>query len=1094
MKTETFALPAGTATFLSAGTGSSHRQGELGGDDMGHGFNYADTVFSAAIDRHGGVRLIRQGRGSPSIAAFARASEAVACALDMQREGRAEELRPPPMGLHTGEAQLLGEARYFGQAVARAGRLRDLGHAGQVLLSRACADLVVDHLPPLASLADLGAHRMRDLSRPEQVYQLCHPDLGDGFPPLRSLDRHPHNLAVQLTSFVGREAAVVEVGGLLARNGLVTVTGSGGCGKTRLALQVAAEALGVLKDEVWFVDLSSLVDPGIVPAAVMAAMGAREVHDQSHTETLTTWLADRAAVVVLDNCEHVLAGASALAEVLLLSCGRLALLATSREPLGIAGEVVWRVPCLSVPGEEGPADIQSLDASEAVRLFRDRARAARPNFAITKENAPAVAAICQRLDGIPLAIELAAARARMMSVEQIAGSLADRFHLLAGGGLAAVPRQATLRASVDWSYELLPEPERALLRRLSVFASGFSLDAAEQVGAAEGVGRYDVLGLLSALVDKSLVQVNDAGDRYRLLETIRVYAAEELAGSGEEVPTRDQHLSFVADLSERAENGMRTRETVWWLSVLDAEHDNLRAALDWSLASRKPGIGACIVSAIGQYLYLHRLRTEGLRRCEDFLAHDLAPARRAELYWWAARFAMFSDHAATLRYGEALVGLGRELADDKAVARGLDHVGRVQMFSDPLAALGTFAEALATARSVGDSFTMVDCLCRTADAYHYLDRFGEALLCAEEALAIAQRSSDPWGTGFATVQVATAARELGQLERAAACCDALMAEGLADPFLAQSTRWCRGIVGVYRSDPSAAEDLAAARELAERTHDDVNLGDICGWQGALALALGREAEGCRVLEEAAALADPFRPVTGARIRCLLAEAAIRRGDLVDAGRWLDEALELPLARQLALVVRAQTRLARAKGDLQRALQLADEGMGSTRSSGAQLLVVDFLELLALLAADNGRYVEAGRLLGAVATEREHLGYARFALDRPDVELTIRNIGSALGPPGFLAAWSDGTSLSLDDAVGYARRRRGPRGRPRSGWASLTPTERKVAELVVEGLSNEGIGARMFVSTATVKSHLNHVFGKLGVTNRRQLADAARANA
>ena len=220
---------------------------------------------------------------------------------------------------------------------------------------------------------------------------------------------------------------------------------------------------------------------------------------------------------------------------------------------------MWRVPCLSVPGEEAPADIQSLDASEAVRLFRDRARAARPNFAITKENAPAVAAICQRLDGIPLAIELAAARARMMSVEQIAGSLADRFHLLAGGGLAAVPRQATLRASVDWSYELLPEPERALLRRLSVFASGFSLDAAEQVGAAEGVGRYDVLGLLSALVDKSLVQVNDAGDRYRLLETIRVYAAEELAGSGEEVPTRDQHLSFVADLSERAENGMRTR-------------------------------------------------------------------------------------------------------------------------------------------------------------------------------------------------------------------------------------------------------------------------------------------------------------------------------------------------------------------------------------------------------------------------------------------------------------------------------------------------------------------------------------------------------
>jgi DNA-binding CsgD family transcriptional regulator len=414
------------------------------------------------------------------------------------------------------------------------------------------------------------------------------------------------------------------------------------------------------------------------------------------------------------------------------------------------------------------------------------------------------------------------------------------------------------------------------------------------------------------------------------------------------------------------------------------------------------------------------------------------------------------------------------------------------MFSDPLAALGTFGEALATARSVGDSFTVVDCLCRTADAYHYLDRFGEALRCAEEALATAQRACDPWGTAFAMVQVATAARELGELDRAAACCDALMAESRNDLFFAQSAQWCRGIVGVYRSEPSAAEDLAAARELAERTRDDVDLGDICGWQGALALALGQEAEGCRVLEEAVALADPFRPVTGARIRCLLAEAAVRRGDLVDAGRWLDEALELPSARHLALVMRAQARLARAKGDHHRALQLADEGLGSARSSGAQLLLVDFLELLALLAADNGRYIQAARILGAVATERGRLGYARFAVDQLDVELTMGDIRSALGTSGFAAAWSDGTSLSIDEADGYARRRRGRRGRPSSGWASLTPAERKVAELVVEGLTNEEIGARMFVSTATVKSHLNHVFGKLGVANRRELASVARA--
>ena len=474
---------------------------------------------------------------------------------------------------------------------------------------------------------------MHDLGRPEQVYQLAHPELRSGFPPLRSLDRHPHNLAVQLTSFVGREVAVTEVSDLLANYGLVTLTGSGGCGKTRLALQVAAETLGTRHDEAWFVDLSALADPGLVPGAVMAVMGVQEVRDQSHTETLSTCLGERGALIVLDNCEHVLAAAAALAEALVLSCGRLGILATSREPLGIPGEVVWRVPCLSVPEEQGTSDIKSLDASDAVRLFTDRARAARPNFSITDDNAPAVAAICQRLDGIPLAIELAAARVRMMSVEHIADALADRFHLLSGAGRHAIRRLATLRASVDWSYELLPEPERALVRRLSVFAGDFSLDAAEHVGAAGTLGRYDVLGLLSALVDKSLVQVNEKGDRYRLLETIRAYAAEELAGAAEDVAARDRHLSFFTELAERAEKGMWTSALPSWLFVVDAEHDNLRAAVDWSLASGQVDTGSRLVCGIGQFLFVRCVRTEGQHQCEELLAHEVAPVlpRRALL-------------------------------------------------------------------------------------------------------------------------------------------------------------------------------------------------------------------------------------------------------------------------------------------------------------------------------------------------------------------------------------------------------------------------------------------------------------------------------
>ncbi len=1085
-----FALPAGTTTFLSADVDGSASRWEAG-NEAGEAMNGMEAVFSAAVGRHGGVRLGGQREGGSFLAAFAGASEALACALDVQRELQANQLSWLRAGLHTGEAQV-SEVRYFGQAVARTKRLRDLGHGGQVLVSRASADLVADRLPAGASLTDVGPHRMHDLSRPVQVYQLCHPDLGADFPPLRSLDRHPHNLPVQLTSFVGREAAVAEVGGLLAIHGLVTVIGSGGCGKTRLALQVAAQALGARAEEAWFVDLSGLADPDLVPSAVMSAMGIQEVRDEPHTHTLTRRLADRDVLIVLDNCEHVLTAAAALVGALVRSCARLALLATSREQLGVSGEVVWRVPCLSVPEEQGAVDIKSLDAFEAVRLFGDRARSARPNFAITDDNAPAVAAICQRLDGIPLAVELAAARARMMSAERIAEALADRFHLLSGPSRSAVPRQATLRASVDWSYELLTEPERALLRRLSVFAGGLTLDAAERVGAAGEVGSYEVLGLLSALVDKSLAQANEKGDRYRLLETIRAYAAEELTVSGEEHGARNRHLAFFAGLGERAEVEMATSAISSWLGVLDAELDNLRAALDWSLASGPPDTGARLLCAIVQFLHTRCLRVEGLRRCEEFLARGLAPARCAQLYRCAAGLAQNTDLAAALRFGQALADLGRELGDDRIMAWGLTQVGGVQRLAEPLVALTTLGGALATSRAVGDDHNVVSVLQWIAGANLALGRFCEALTSAEEGLATAQRLDWVPGIGFMTLKVAQVALELGDLDRTAAMARELMglADGVGDQQLTLLANYLRGVVCMYRAEPAATAALAAARELAERTHDRVNVVSICYYQGLLALALGEHEEGCRILEQAIPVADAFAPVYGARLRCLLAEAFVRRADPNRARNWLDDALGQPLTDQLDLA-RARSRVARARGDLDRARQLAGEGLEWARRCGAQIRLVDFIELLAVLAADSERYVEAGRLLAAASKERERLGYVRFAVDQLDVEVAMAKIEAALGGPGLVAAWSAGEGLSIDEAVDYARRGRGQRGRPYTGWASLTPTERSVVELVVEGLTNAEIAGRMFVSTGTVKSHLNHIYEKLGVANRRQMVAAAQ---
>jgi predicted ATPase/DNA-binding CsgD family transcriptional regulator len=1082
-----FALPPGTATFLSASV-------DARGDALGEDMSRLGAAVSAMVGRHGGVQNPNQAEAGSFLTSFARAPEAVACALEAQRELGAQQLPHLRMGLHTGEAQVRDEVRYSGHAAARAGHLADLGHGGQVLLSRACADLVAGHLPAGTSLVDLGSHRMADLGRPEQVHQLCHPDLRYEFPPLRSLDRYPHNLPVQLTSFVGREAAVAELGELLAPHGLVTITGSGGCGKTRLALQVAAEALGERADEAWFVDLSGLSEPGLVRSAVMAALGVGEVAHQSHTETLTTQLAERNAVIVLDNCEHLLAGAATLADALVRHCGRLVLLATSRQPLGVPGEVVWRVPGLSLPAGQGPVGAQALHASEAAQLFSDRARAVRPNFAITDDNAPAVAAICSRLDGIPLAIELAAARVRMMSVERVAEALGDRFHLLAEGAGTAVPRQATLRASVDWSYGLLPEPERAVLRRLSVFSGGFSVDAAEHVSAAVEVGIYDVLALLTALVDKSMVQVNDRGDRYRLLDTIRAYAAEELAASGEEVATADRHLSFLVQLGERAEQGMWTSAIVAWLGVLDAEHDNLRAALEWSLASGQFDTGARLLFDIGQFLHVRPLLTEGLRLCREFLARDISPARRAELYYWAASLAMFHDIAATLAYGEALVDLGWELGDDRARARGLFQVGRVQAYSDPQVGLGTLQDALAIARAMGDSVNAVDCLCRSAGLDRMLGRFGDSQRNAEEALAAAQRIGYLWGAAYALHTLSWAALCLGDLGPSAAAAAALMelAEDLDDQFLRALALWNRGMASMYRGEPSAAQDLAEACRLAERGLSNSDLGLLRCDQAILALARGQDEEGYRALQDAPSFGDTvLQPYAVARASCHLAEVAARRGDPAGAQLHLDEIRVLAVQDE-PLAVRAQARVARARGDTSLAWELADEGLETARRRGAQLFVVDFLELAALLATDAERSTEAARLLAAATAEREHLGYVRFVPDQAEVDAATRKLEVALGSSGLAAATSEGRALSVDDAVAYARRGRGQRGRPRFGWASLTPTERRVAELVVDGLTNAEIAARMFVSTATVKSHLNHIFAKLGVANGRQLAAAARS--
>jgi predicted ATPase/class 3 adenylate cyclase len=588
-------LPVGTVTFLLTDVEGSTFLWESAPEAMGAAIRRHYQLLDVAITLHGGVRPVEQGEGDSVVAAFACASHALAAALDIQRafcaerwpEGAALKLR---IALHTAQAQLRDEVNYFGPAVNRCARLRAVAHGGQVVLSKTTRDLVGDQLPDGAELADLGVHRLRDLGQPEHVFGLAHPDLTTGFPPLRSLGTVSTNLPAELTSFIGRSTELAELSELLGQVRLLTITGAGGCGKTRLARHVAAATLDGHLDGVWWVELARLEDAAFVPAAVIAAIGVRELPGQGPLGTLVAYLRARRALIILDNCEHLPGACAQLAEALLRGCPSLTVLATSRAPLGVPGETAWRVPSMSLPAESYRAPLEVLRESDAVRLFVDRARQVRPDFELSLANAPGIAQICRELDGIPLAIELAAARVRMLASAQIARRLGDRFQLLTGGTRAAVPRQRTLQASIDWSYELLSEAERALLRRLAVFTGGWTLDAAERVCAGSDLGGIDrcaVVDLLTGLVDQSLVTTAEHGAevRYGLLETVRQYGAARLAEAGELDAVAQRHFAYYVGLAERAEPAvLRAGRDDPILQRLATELPNLRAALERAAA------------------------------------------------------------------------------------------------------------------------------------------------------------------------------------------------------------------------------------------------------------------------------------------------------------------------------------------------------------------------------------------------------------------------------------------------------------------------------------------------------------------------------
>jgi predicted ATPase/class 3 adenylate cyclase len=811
--------PTGTVTFLFTDIEGSSVLWEEHPEAMKSALAVHDSVIRGAIEVHRGY-VFATG-GDAFAAAFDSPPDALLAAIESQRGLAAEQwgstgpLRVR-MALHTGVAEER-DGDYFGPPLNRCARLLGAGHGGQVLSTRATADLFGDDLPPGVELIDLGEQRLRDLARPEHIVAVVHPALPTDLPPLRTLGAVPHNLPVQLTSFVGRDQELAEADKLLAGCRLLTLTGVGGAGKTRLSLQLAAAAIEDHPDGAWLVELAPVADPAVVPAVIAEVLGVKEEPSRSTLDSLVAHLRSRQLLLILDNCEHLTDVAADLADQMLRACPELRILATSREMLGVPGEVAFQVRSMATPApdEIDPAGFRRYDA---IRLFEERAAVVRPDFRVTADNAGAVATVCRRLDGIPLAVELAAARVRMLTPDQIAVRLDDRFRLLTGGSRTVLPRQQTLEAAIDWSYELLDKPERLVFDRLSVFAGGFTLEDAEQVCSDDELDAIEVFDIIARLNEKSLVAIDsDAAEnrRYRMLETLRQYAAKKLAGSGTGDAVRRRHAEHFTEVAAGCDlQGSGQEES---LARLEADHDNLRAALRWCLESGEIETGLRLGFEIWYFWHIKGLWSEGLDWLDRLLAAgpEAAPSLRARALHAAGTLTSGLGQlgGAAVRLEEALA-ITRELGE-------LDRTGAaLNNLASTLQARGDYAGAHALFEEVWELGLAHDHFGQPAVVMQNLGWSATTLGSTDEAEAWHRRALEfsrkhdlPFGEAGARFGLAVVAYVRGELERA----DEFIGDALsivrrigARPFLGGGLIASAGVAQVIGDLERAAAELMEA--------------------------------------------------------------------------------------------------------------------------------------------------------------------------------------------------------------------------------------------------------------------------------------------
>jgi predicted ATPase/DNA-binding CsgD family transcriptional regulator len=1047
------------------------------------------SVIADAILAGGGTRLEHE-RHDGIVGVFARPSDAVSAALEVRRL-----LPSADVALHVAQVNRAGDDIDADRGIDRCRRLLAIANGGQIVLSRVLHDLVIDDLPDGAAVMDLGEHLLRDLGSPELVWALA--DAHDAGPGA-SWGAPLHNLPAPPASFVGRGNELAAVDDALEPGRLVTLTGAGGCGKTRLALQSAVRAADRFPDGVWWVELAPLRDVARVATAVCDALDVRALPGVTELQAVCAHLGRRRALIALDNCEHLLDGVRETLSAVIEAAPDLAVLATSRVPLEIDGEQCWRVPSLSLPPAGRTEPAEQLTRSDAVRLFSARASSVRPNFEITRNNAPSIARICRNVDGIPLAIELAAARVRVLPVDQVAERLSASVGATLGGRDGAESRHATLTASVDWSHDLLTDDEQTLFRRLAVFTDGFSLDAVESVCADDDLNPHAVLELLASLVDKSLVGVDERRGpvRYRLLEIVRESALSRLEAAGEAEDLRARHRDAFLALAERARPALESADQTRWMDILDADAANLSTAIDYAIRTR-PDLALRFCHGLTYWWRSRRPYAEVTALYARVLAvcADQPPGLRAEALWGLAfnLLAGAEFEEARSRAAEAL--RLADLADDDSIAaRALCALGFSHAPATPATGRKILLEAADRAAAAGDDWALAMAWDFAGFSYLFQDDHSGVQAASAEAADAVARVGDPGFHHRAALMLGSVELLQGRLQQARAILDAAhpdpgyAPDRITETWIAAQYALLDIVAG--RAD-CGLEALQQRFASAAQRGAGMAIPAILTWTTWAQLATGQLEAARASAELTISIVDGRDALLNVWSHWLLGEALRLLGDR-DGARTAAEtacAIGEEMGNRLGATRGQMTlaRLAAAAGDWSRAEHHALAHVDCIADEGHQLFLPHALDALAEVAWGMQSHEEATGLLAAADRARGELGVARWTPEAAHWNDITASLRASLTDDASAAAWEAGAALDVDAAIGWARRARGARKRPPSGWEALTPTERRVVDLVAEGLTNPRVAERMFITRGTVKTHLTHVFQKLGVSSRAELA-------